>query len=245
MARPAGLTAPCGSPSPGEGRRPAWNLPRCGRLPLRVEVDSVGAQQKAFAGAKAVARPAGLTAPCGSPSPGEGRRPAWNLPRCGRLPLRVEVDSVGAQQKAFAGAKAVARPAGFEPATTGFEVCEGPLAAGGKPLQPSVTVQVGTTDRVQPSYRRARFRPPLVTTLLQRTPDNAGKTPRGNEGKSGGQGSTPGVRLLTVREVAKALRVCTATVYAMIERGELEHVRVSNSIRVVVQPTAQDSDDKP
>lgn len=39
---------------------------------------------------------------------------------------------------------------------------------------------------------------------------------------------------MTVKEVAKALRVCTATVYGMIERGELEHVRVSNAIRVVL-----------
>lgn len=39
-------------------------------------------------------------------------------------------------------------------------------------------------------------------------------------------------RLLTVREVAEHLAVSTATVYALCARGELEHVRVSNSIRV-------------
>jgi excisionase family DNA binding protein len=38
--------------------------------------------------------------------------------------------------------------------------------------------------------------------------------------------------VLTVREVAGLLKVSTATVYAMVERGELEHFRVSNSIRV-------------
>jgi len=52
---------------------------------------------------------------------------------------------------------------------------------------------------------------------------------------------TPGVlaggselldRFLTVREVAQELRVCTATVYALCERRELAHVRVSNAIRV-------------
>ncbi|MBN1604987.1 MAG: helix-turn-helix domain-containing protein [Polyangiaceae bacterium] len=42
------------------------------------------------------------------------------------------------------------------------------------------------------------------------------------------------MQLFTVKEVAAILRVCTATVYSMIERGELEHVRVSNSIRVCV-----------
>ncbi|MCP3143737.1 helix-turn-helix domain-containing protein [Pyxidicoccus xibeiensis] len=39
-------------------------------------------------------------------------------------------------------------------------------------------------------------------------------------------------RLLTVREVAERLPICTATVYRLCERGELSHVRVSNAIRV-------------
>jgi len=39
-------------------------------------------------------------------------------------------------------------------------------------------------------------------------------------------------RLLTVRTVAARLNVCTATVYALCERGELAHVRVSNAIRI-------------
>jgi excisionase family DNA binding protein len=41
-----------------------------------------------------------------------------------------------------------------------------------------------------------------------------------------------GQGLLTVRDVAERLRLCTATVYRMCERGELAHVRVSNAIRV-------------
>jgi excisionase family DNA binding protein len=40
--------------------------------------------------------------------------------------------------------------------------------------------------------------------------------------------------LFTVKETAAILRVCTATVYSMIERGELPHVRVGNSIRILV-----------
>jgi excisionase family DNA binding protein len=48
-------------------------------------------------------------------------------------------------------------------------------------------------------------------------------------------GLTGDVYLMSVREVARALRVCTATVYDIVERGELAHVRVSNAIRVVVQ----------
>jgi len=52
----------------------------------------------------------------------------------------------------------------------------------------------------------------------------------------GGKGEEdgPDMRAFTVKEVAAILRVCTATVYAMVERGELPHVRVRNAIRVVV-----------
>jgi len=39
-------------------------------------------------------------------------------------------------------------------------------------------------------------------------------------------------RLLTVRDVADRLSVSTATVYALVDRGELAHVRVSNAIRI-------------
>jgi excisionase family DNA binding protein len=42
----------------------------------------------------------------------------------------------------------------------------------------------------------------------------------------------PVVPLLTVREVAEELAVCRATVYALLERGELERVWVGNSIRI-------------
>jgi excisionase family DNA binding protein len=38
--------------------------------------------------------------------------------------------------------------------------------------------------------------------------------------------------LLTVREVAARLSISTAAVYALCDRGELPHVRVSNAIRV-------------
>ena len=37
---------------------------------------------------------------------------------------------------------------------------------------------------------------------------------------------------LTVRQVAEQLRVSPATVYALVERGEIAHVRVSNVIRI-------------
>jgi excisionase family DNA binding protein len=41
--------------------------------------------------------------------------------------------------------------------------------------------------------------------------------------------------LLSVRQVAKLLGVCSATVYRLCGRGELPHFRVLNAIRVDIQ----------
>ena len=38
--------------------------------------------------------------------------------------------------------------------------------------------------------------------------------------------------LLSVRQVAKLLGVCPATVYALCEQGKLPHFRVLNAIRI-------------
>ena len=48
-------------------------------------------------------------------------------------------------------------------------------------------------------------------------------------------GASDDVALLTVAETAKLLGVCLASAYAMVERGELEHVRIGNMIRIVVR----------
>jgi excisionase family DNA binding protein len=39
-------------------------------------------------------------------------------------------------------------------------------------------------------------------------------------------------RLLSVRQVADRLGVCTATVYTLCDRNELAHVRVLNALRI-------------
>ena len=41
---------------------------------------------------------------------------------------------------------------------------------------------------------------------------------------------------LTVREAAVRLKVSRATIYALVERGELPHVRVGNQIRISGRP---------
>jgi len=63
-------------------------------------------------------------------------------------------------------------------------------------------------------------------------PDSTLTTPHGAPvvRKFEGPGSTS--RLLTVRDVAERLAVCTATVYALCERREIRHLRISNAIRV-------------
>jgi len=128
-----------------------------------------------------------------------------------------------------------ARPAGLEPATSGLESIFGGLAQGSNELQVTETVRAEVSDRVQRVARKAAIHAQLVTTLLQATPEKAAKARGKNADNTVGRGSVGGrTCLMTVREVAAALRVCTATVYSMIERGELEHVRVSNAIRVVV-----------
>jgi excisionase family DNA binding protein len=60
-----------------------------------------------------------------------------------------------------------------------------------------------------------------------------------------GEKHGPDMRAFTVKEVAAILRVCTATVYAMVERGELPHVRVRNSIRIVVYVSETALDGRP
>ena len=107
------------------------------------------------------------------------------------------------------------------------------LARASNELQTDETVQVGTSSRVQGSHPVAGFSSQLVTSLLQASVGLSSEARSQGASNSDEQGLPVGVQVLTVREVAAMLRVCTATVYDMIERGELEHVRVSNAIRVV------------
>jgi excisionase family DNA binding protein len=54
-------------------------------------------------------------------------------------------------------------------------------------------------------------------------------------GRGGGAGAGA---LLTVRDVAAQLGVCTATVYRLVGEGQLPHVRVLNAIRVAPRDLA-------
>jgi hypothetical protein len=43
------------------------------------------------------------------------------------------------------------------------------------------------------------------------------------------------VQLLTVRDVSEALKVCRATVYGLMDRGELARIWVGASLRVPIE----------
>jgi excisionase family DNA binding protein len=70
----------------------------------------------------------------------------------------------------------------------------------------------------------------LLQAAASSKPGEAAKGSDRQEAEDGG--GSP--RLISIKEAAAILRVCTATVYSMVERGELPHVRVSNSIRIIL-----------
>jgi excisionase family DNA binding protein len=117
-------------------------------------------------------------------------------------------------------------PAGFEPAT------------------PTVSTGAGASDGfsspVTPSHPADNTGPAASPAVHRLAPAGTATTPHGApvvrvpvasraqlHAIQGGAG-----RLLTVRDVAERLAVSTATVYALCERGELPHLRVSNAIRI-------------
>jgi hypothetical protein len=104
------------------------------------------------------------------------------------------------------------------------------LRTGGSGSQGVADVRDLETGRVQRSQGFAANRKHFAASLLH---------------GSRGDGESCGTResrlrvvdggrdaLLTVREVAARLGVCTATVYTLCERGLVRHARVLNAIRV-------------
>lgn len=104
-------------------------------------------------------------------------------------------------------------PGGFEPPTPTVSMRAGERARGctAGPAMNSVPVQALRRPPAESGVRRSSpFTVGLAAPVL-----HSARAP-----------------LLTVRQVAQQLAVSTATVYALVERQELAHVRVSNAIRV-------------
>src|SRR5262249_19635788 len=97
---------------------------------------------------------------------------------------------------------------GLEPAASGVTVGTPGISGVGNESQRVDNVQLRQLGEVQNSQAFAPNHQDLLTTFLQ--------------------------GFMTVAEVAKHLGVSRSTVYQLCERGALQHVRVSNAIRVPV-----------
>ena len=86
--------------------------------------------------------------------------------------------------------------------------------------QPSGFRPGAAPSPVQPFQPFAGARKPFVPALSPAAPGRLRAVDGGAD------------RLLMVREAAERLAVSTATVYALCDRGELPHVRISNAIRI-------------
>src|SRR3954470_15404538 len=102
---------------------------------------------------------------------------------------------------------------GFEPATTCTPSGETTIPTGAIPSQALAITGQRTSSSVQPSQRIAGFSRNFAANLL---PDFSGGVEQ----------------LITVRQVAKLVGVCSATVYKWAALGVLPHVRIVNVIRV-------------
>ena len=112
--------------------------------------------------------------------------------------------------------------------TRGLRRDSQPSPAANVPNAPNTAGLSGVADSgaIQPSqpYLMVPNRPAAPVLQGVRVPAPAGATLRVVEGAKG--------HLLSVRTVADRLGVSTATVYGLVAKGRLPHVRVSNAVRV-------------
>ena len=111
-------------------------------------------------------------------------------------------------------------------------------AAGLEPTTPGFGVVDGTSQGVADSSKSLEVQPLARGDLSCASPgvvpnsQSFGAIVVQENPVAGGSGSVSTGPYLTVREVAARLRLSTDTVYRLCESGGLEHVRVSNAIRV-------------
>ncbi len=91
------------------------------------------------------------------------------------------------------------------------------MPEGSSASQTAGNVRIDDRERVQPSHALGAVRSPFAAPVLQ--PADAAV-------------------LLSVRDAAAQLGVCTATIYTLCERGELAHVRILNAIRIAATDLA-------
>ncbi len=115
------------------------------------------------------------------------------------------------------------RDTGFEPATFSLGSKEGGLAPRGTTLQASEKIGNRQDAVLHESPRIAPIRSPFATRLLpgsRTAPERLAVLRGGRDG------------LLSVREAAEQLGLCTATVYGLCADKALPHVRILNAVRI-------------
>lgn len=115
--------------------------------------------------------------------------------------------------------------AGFEPTTSCSQIAEKPITAPRRGSQPVGIIHDRKATAVHPSQPLAGFSRKFTSPVLPLSPN-------GSEAGGGGFKVTDSDDdLLTVKDLADLLKVCTATVYKMVDRLHIPHLRVLNSIR--------------
>jgi excisionase family DNA binding protein len=115
------------------------------------------------------------------------------------------------------------RDIGFEPTTFSLGSNNGALVAGGTTLQAGEKITNRPDAVLHELPRIAPVRSPFATRLL---PDSRTAPERLAVLRGGRDG------LLSVREAAEQLGLCTATVYGLCADKALPHVRILNAIRI-------------
>ena len=113
----------------------------------------------------------------------------------------------------------MARPTGFEPVAYGFEEDIHVSSNTCKDVQAFANTGSVSDEKSKNVQTHASLSKDFAGSLLDGTAADS------EVGRSAGS-------LLSVRQVAKLLGVCPATVYALCGQGQLPHYRVLNAIRI-------------
>jgi excisionase family DNA binding protein len=132
-------------------------------------------------------------------------------------PIRPRTDGKDRRRLSLVGV------AGFEPTTSCSQIHSGGIAGGGPRLQAAENISGARQSAVQRSQVVAPNSRPFVPSHVPGLARVSLAALMALHGRR---------RLLTVAEVAKALAVSTATVYALCARGRVKYVRILNQIRV-------------
>ena len=115
--------------------------------------------------------------------------------------------------------------AGFEPTTSCSQITHKAITTLHNDSQPVGIIHTERDALVQPSQALTGISQKFTSPVL----------PLSKSAKRAGRGgfkvTARDEELLTVKDVATLLKVCTATVYKMVDRLHIPHFRVLNSIR--------------